>query len=359
MQRPQSNTLRNPALPHQKRKRNEYMGITDLLKDGQEAFNKGDWANASLIYDEVIKLAIEIEDDHVIALAHYRKGYSEMRQADYEESVRHYMEALNISTAIDDLSLAIDALRGLGTVHWQTGTYDMSAEFFKEAMLRAAEMEDKSVMGKVKIEYGNLLNFKGDLEAAIKEYRDAISLLSEAKEMAEESRAHNNLGDAFFRLERYQESIDEFKIAIRLGEDTCHFSRVAWARGNMALSMIELGQIQMAHDNLILSKDYMERIGDRVGLGDIREAMGLGHMMEGKFEQSEVELKAGLGVAMELDIPDRKAIGERNLGRLYSKMADKGRARLHLNKALGLFESIGMVLEARKVKTMLEELEKA
>jgi len=335
------------------------MGVAELLKDAQEAINKGDWANASRLYNEVIRSAIEIEDDKIIATAHYRKGYSDMRRADYEESVRHYMEALNISTAIDDVSLAIDALRGLGAVHWQTGTYDMSAEFFKEAMLRAAEMEDKSIIGKVKIEYGNLLNFKGDLDAAINEYKDAIHLLSDTKDMAEESRAHNNLGDALYRLERYKESIDEFKTAIRLGEDICHFSRVAWARGNMALAMIELGQVQLAHDNLILAKDYMERIGDRVGLGDIRVAMGLGHMMEGKFVLAEVELKAGMGVAMELDIPDRKAIAERNLGRLYLKMNEKDRARLHLNKALELFESIGMVLEARKVKTMLESIEKA
>ena len=333
------------------------MGIVELSKEGEEAFNKGDWANASRLYGEIIKTSLEIQDERFLAVAHYRKGYADLRRADYEESVRHFMAALNISTAIDDIALATDALRGLGTVHWQTGTYDMSTEYFKEAMLRAAEHGDMVLLGKVKIEYGNLLNFKGDLEEAIGVYHEAITLLSEGKDGAEESRAHNNLGDALFRLERYKEAIEEFKIAISLGEDACHFSRVAWARGNMALALIELGQVALARDNIILAKDYMERIGDRVGLGDIHEALGLAFMMDGRFNNAEVELKAGLGVAMELDIPDRKAIAERNLGRFYSKIDDKDKARLHLNRAMELFQSTGMLFEAKRVKMMQEKLD--
>jgi len=333
------------------------MAIGELLKEGEEAFGKGDWANASRIYGEIIKVSLDIEDDRYLALAHYRKGYADMRRADYEEALRHFMEALNISTAIDDVPLATDALRGLGTVHWQTGTYDMSAEYYKEAMVRASEHSDKALLGKVKIEYGNLLNFKGDLEGAMAEYKEAIGLL--AGDAAEESRAHNNLGDALFRLERYLESIEEFKVAIRLGEDACHFSRVAWARGNMALALIELGQVALARDNIIMAKDYMERIGDRVGLGDINEAMGLAFMMDGRFNNAEVELKAGLGVAMELDVPDRKAIAERNLGRFYIRIDDKDKARLHLNRAITLFEGIGMVFEAKRVKGLLDGLDAA
>jgi tetratricopeptide (TPR) repeat protein len=334
------------------------MGIVELSKEGEEAFTKGDWANASRLYDEIIKASLEISDERFLAVAHYRKGYADLRRADYEESVRHFMVALNISTAIDDISLATDILRGLGTVHWQTGTYDMSAEYFKEAMVRAAELGNGVLLGKVKIEYGNLLNFKGELELAIKEYKEAIVYLAEGKDGAEESRAHNNLGDALFRLERYKEAIEEFKTAIHLGEDACHFSRVAWARGNMALALIELGQVALARDNMIMAKDYMERIGDRVGLGDIHEAMGLAFMMDGRFNLAEEELKAGLGVAMELDIPDRKAIAERNLGRFYVKIGEKDKARLHLNRAMEHFQATGMVFEANRVKNMFEVLEK-
>jgi len=333
------------------------MVVAELLKEGDEAFGKGDWVTASRVYGEVIRASIEVDDDHVLAMAHYRKGFADMRRADYEESVRHFMEALNISTAIDDIAMATDALRGLGAVHWQTGTYDMSSEYYKEAMKRATEFGDKALLGKVKIEYGNLVNFKGDLEGAMEEYKAAIGLLHDAGDVAEESRAHNNLGDALFRLERYKEAIEEFKIAVALGEDSCHFSRVAWARGNMALALIELGQVALARDNLILAKDYMERIGDKVGLGDIHEAVGLAFMMDGRYNNAEVELKAGLGVAMELDIPDRKAIAERNLGRFYIKIDDKDKARLHLSRAMTIFESTGMVLEAKKVKAMLEAIE--
>jgi|GEM_PF-6525610 len=335
------------------------MGIVELSREAEVAFTKGDWGKASRLYDEIIKTSLEIQDERFLALVHYRKGYADLRRADYEESVRHFMAALNISTAIDDIGLATDTLRGLGTVHWQTGTYDMSTEYFKEAMVRAAELGDMSLLGKVKIEYGNLLNFKGDLEDAIKEYKAAITLLAEGHDEAEESRAHNNLGDALFRLERYKEAIDEFKIAVHQGENACHFSRVAWARGNMALALIELGQVALARDNIILAKDYMERIGDRVGLGDIHEAMGLAFMMEGRFNMAEVELKAGLGVAMELDIPDRKAIAERNLGRFYIKIDDKDKARLHLNRAMELFQATGMVFEANRVKSMQEKLDQA
>jgi tetratricopeptide (TPR) repeat protein len=333
------------------------MGIAELLKEGDVAFGKGDWASVSRIYGDVIRASIEIDDDLVLAMAYYRKGYADLRRADYEESVRHFMVALNISTAIDNIAMATDALRGLGAVHWQTGTYDMSADYYKEAMVRATELGDKALLGKVRIEYGNLVNFKGDLEGAIKEYKDAIELLHDAGDVAEESRAHNNLGDALFRLERYMDAIEEFKIAVHLGEDSCNFSRVAWARGNMALALIELGQVALARDNIILAKDFMERIGDRVGLGDIHEAMGLSFMMDGRYNNAEVELKAGLGVAMELDVPDRKAIAERNLGRFYIKIDERDKARLHLNRAMTLFDDIGMVSEARKVKAMLDGLE--
>lgn len=332
------------------------MPYKELLKQAESYFNKGDWGMASQAFGEVISLLEEVEDDRLLAVAHQRKGYADLRRARYESSIRNFTEALNISTAIDDINLAAEVLRGLGYVHWQTGTYELSAEYFQEALLRASEIEDMALLGKVKIEYGNLMNFRGELDKAIEVYDEAIQHLKETSDPIEESRAHNNKGDALFRKEMHKEAIEEFKIAIKMGEDNDHLSRVAWARSNAALSMIEIGQTSLAKDYIVLAKDYMERIGDRVGVGDTYEAMGLLHLAEGKFDEAENELRLGLGVATELDVPDRKAIAERNLGRLYKEMGRGNQARHHLSRAVQQFKDIGMKLEAEKAKAMLEAL---
>ena len=93
-----------------------------------------------------------------------------------------------------------------------------------------------------------------------------------------------------------------------------------------------------------------------VGEGDVHEAFGLTLMVEGKYEEAEKELRAGLGVANEVDVPDRKAIAERNLGRLYKVMGRDSVARAHLSRAAQMFDDIGMAHEALRTKDMLTGL---
>lgn len=163
-------------------------------------------------------------------------------------------------------------------------------------------------------ERGLELFSKGKLEAAMKEYQEAIR--SDAKLAA----AHNNLGSAYFAAARFEEAAAAFRRACELDDD------YGQAFFNLALTQIKLGHEKEANEMLNAAlRAYI--------------SAGGAHFTAGRFKEAEEAFRGMLQIDPEY-IP-----GLLRLGLVYNAMGRHEEAALNIRRVIARQPKNGLAHE--------------
>lgn len=187
------------------------------------------------------------------------KGEILMRQGLYQESLSLLDASLPAFLAASDVAV------------WQRLTQAAALariSRFDEADAELSQAESLArshhpeLLGECLLRKGTLAFHHGDAASAHSEYRAALQFAQQQKNDYLEAAALGSLGVAATRLERYDESIDWNRSALRLSRSLGAMSSVARIEGNIAWSYQEMGDLENA---LSLFRDAL-RDSARAGL---------------------------------------------------------------------------------------------
>ncbi len=133
----------------------------------------------------------------------------------YEQSLRYFLQALEVRNLSNDKLGTARTTNNLGLVQNKIGNYDQAIEYFRQSLTIKEEVNEIDGQIITLNNMGLAYKGKGDLTQAVSLYQQALQLAKTTKFPEGKGYAHQNLGEAYRRLGLLQRSLEECHQALR------------------------------------------------------------------------------------------------------------------------------------------------
>ncbi len=341
---------------------NEIDALRDKLDRAEKLSDKGEYAQAEQLANEVLALSDEkglLPKD--TALAHCILGDCFRLASRYDEAITNFQTGLAASEAALDLSLQARSLTGIATIEISRGNnHDAlhTAEIALEIAERAEDLEIESkvlnILGVINMVSGNYAIALDCLTRALRQreelgrkdyiastlcnigsvhchqgaYYLSIECLVRGLALAEEADDREamcptlgNIGSAYFALGDYSHALEYYTRALRIAEEVGY-------KTDVASNLASIGRIHFALDDRPRILDYFSRslsiaedIGDPELVAECLNCIAFLYMEEGNYSTASEYLNRAIDLNLRFgnmaeNIMLTNAVLQRKLGNL-------------------------------------------
>jgi len=329
----------------------------ELLNKAESYLVKGEYKVASGIVE---KFFIDVpEKDRAPPLlirAHLLSARALTYKAQYNEAIRHCLDALMLADRTSDVKAQAWSMRWLGYIHWRKGDFHKALEHGTDALRRARMAGEKELEGMLHVDMGSAYVGLGERQKGDTEQRTAIAILEMVPGSTELARAYNNLGDNLKRGGDVEKAAIYFSRCKATAGD--NISRKAWGGFNRADCLMEMGRLDEAKRELDEAIPLIERSGDSYGRAVAYKYLGLLNARTKDWSGAKRNLELARDLARQNAMPVAEAMVLRDMGRMYIWKGELAMARKNLTEARDIFKRHGSTAEAERTEKMIAEVTK-
>lgn len=194
------------------------------------------------------------------------------------------------------------------------------------------------------------------MQAAVEYLEEALAITRETGDTVRESRAANNLANAFLDLGRYeraeQAAVNALEVDRRCGD---RFGE-GIALEVLGCARRQQGRAAEAIDPLQQALAIYRELDDQAPAADALSELGETYLRLGRAADAITCLRQSLGIQREIGDLHHQAVTLRRLGLAQREANEPGQAREQFTEALRLFEALGEAANAAGVRTALNSL---
>ena len=332
--------------------------IKQLIAKGQAHFNKGKWAEASKDLTKaraaLDRMDLDIDGKKVLSEVLQLKAFAETRRGQYRTAILDAERSLEISHTIGDKEGEAEALCGLGHIHWLKSDLPKASDLFDQALVKARECAINVLIGKIRIEQGNVRASLLEYEEAKALYLEAAKILKVEKALSEHARAYNNLGFVLLLQKRYQEAVTALKTAMELADQAGDARLKNMAALNAAECFVMLGDQEVAAEMVGPVTEAMLEYDDKAGIASAYRIHGMIYTVMRQWPKAEGYFRKAYAIVKLSGNPEMEGAISREYGRMFIAKGDKERARVKLSEALEIYKKIGVKDKAADVQQILK-----
>ncbi|MFO7792250.1 MAG: tetratricopeptide repeat protein [Candidatus Saliniplasma sp.] len=250
----------------------ESKGYTDCKRGmGYLIWREGEFEEALELYQQVVKEAKELKDDHILSLTYIDMGNIYAQKGQNEKAIEYYersIPALKKQNSYKDLERAYN---NMGDQFMKMAEWEKAIEHFQKTMDYAKKIGDKRFIGWSYFNQAEALARKGDMEKAkkytdraekvMKPIREKIGLSSVERIRAIIQRMQGDLEKALSSMERSWSYIEDLDIPFPKAENSYELGRI----------YLEKDEPEKAKENLEKAKRKFERLGAYQYLDKVRK----------------------------------------------------------------------------------------
>ena len=258
---------------------------------GLAHYKMGDHHQATKHFMEYRSLALTLARLADISLAHVYLGDISTIKSNYSNAAYHYLEAIhnygtnNPSTLFKLEMPSVSALYAKqGAVLKQTSQMLQAVEAFRNAIHHAPDIKSRLP---VHNSLGNLFQSMGDYTGALQEYKEAVKLGEELNDLISLSWAHGNLGNVHLGLHQKDAALHHLKKALALTiEHESTPQAISRAYNNLGTAYQSMEDFKGAEENFNLALDQAIYGNDVAGQARARGNLGNLLMLSKKYERA-------------------------------------------------------------------------
>jgi len=206
------------------------------------------------ICEEILPLALELEDTVMIAYFLDVAGDLNRRAGNYDKAINQLSTSLNFKVGWTDLKDLSMTYNDLGRTYINKGDYELAGYNLLEA-LKLMEA-DENIMGQ-----GFYLNNLGALSDLQHDYRKGTTYYEKSLQLKESiqdstgiAASSTNLGISYFNLGDLEKSLSYHQTAVDIYRTTNKTTKLARSLGNLGIVHLELNNLTKAEE--ILKEAY-------------------------------------------------------------------------------------------------------
>jgi len=221
---------------------------------------------------------------------------AESAMAEFQRALEHGMEWG------DDLGLA-HCHRGIGYASWRMGRYEDSIRHYREALDGARRAGDEHLVGILKIDQGLLLETHGRYREALDSFDDAIDVLGKASDGYNLARAYNNSGEVYKDMGILEEAIRMYEDCLAVSEEEGNERMAGYALGNSAECYARLGKVRKAEEYAKRTLDIFKGRGDAYMVSGVHLTYGIMYTKMKDEKKMRRHFETAIGMLRELKFP--------------------------------------------------------
>ncbi len=364
---------------------------------GTVEWYRSNYQNALEHFEEALEIREDIDDKQGIANSLNNIGLIYYDREELEEALEYHKRSREIAEEIGNKWSVSTSLNNIGIIYYKKAEWDEALRYFEDCYWMDKKMGDDQGTAYALTNIGNIYLYKGDLKKALDNYKESLELERKIGNRRGEASALTSVGMIHSRKEQFDQALKRYEESLEIREEiedeegiATSYNHLGWLylyKGELeeALSSFEKGAevgSELELDNYLIDSyggiseclaekgEQKERSLDKAkkALEMAQETQGEekeeAHRILGKayrefneLERAEEELNRAKDITEEREHRMNRADVLYELGLLYSRQGDKERSRSILNDAFGIFEDMGLRLQANWCRSALIELE--
>jgi len=201
-------------------------------------------------------------------------------------------------------------------------------------------LEMRAVFGK-----GQFLAMLGDLQAALPFFTESLALCRKMHDMRAEAHTLDDIGLVYTNLERYNEAIEQYNLAMELERQIGQPWETALTLANLAEAESDVGRVDLALDCLERQEKIRRELNDEFGLSETDLGMADVYLMTGQPERALEKLIDTLPhwprFRAKEDGKESEIAAYRKLAFAYTAIGNYDAAAARLRQAMSLARALG------------------
>jgi tetratricopeptide (TPR) repeat protein len=274
-------------------------------------------------------------------------GEVHFEQGNYQEALRAFETALQLSKWGNDSLLTTTQVINIGYVHVYLGNLEKASEFFDESKTKLSAgslgqaLLRKRLEAQLQNNYGEVEYGRGNLKRSLYFFARSVSLWQEVDDRSGLALIHLNAGYSYLDSGSVNEATVEFEQALKLWREVGNWrgeARTLTAQGNLYTLLGDNYAALIAHR---LARDIFRRIGDQQG--EAVTSNGLGKVFEDLNRKQEAidNYSIALRLNQAIGNKDFEAVSGYYLGRVSRDLGDLARALEYYERSLALSRQSG------------------
>ncbi|KAI8120441.1 Tetratricopeptide repeat protein 28 [Lucilia cuprina] len=292
------------------------------------------------------------QHDRARALGHLGDCYDAL--GDYEEGIKCHERHLQLATSLQSFRDQERAYRGLGHSHRALGNLQEALVCLEKRLVVAHELGSPEVKA---VSYGDL----GNIHCALGNHEQAVNCLEHQQEIARElgdrmlvSDATSALGNVYQRMGDNDGALKLHKMDLEMGEHLGNAFMQARACGNLGAVYEAIRSyvdaVKFYEKQLALTADRLSKTYACGSLGRVFHQMG-------QHAQAINYLKQGLSIAQSINKSEDEAKIRHQLGLALRASGDNEGAKLQMETAAQLLESVRYDQRSPEARSSLFDLQ--
>ncbi len=306
--------------------------IMDLVEEDKHKLHRriattynlqGEW-DKTLVEAKKALSKSNIEDKETLKILSL-KGWSYMKQGDYEKALQIFKEEERIAERLGIESGRV--YHDLGTIYIRLGRLDEAVDLLKKAIHLREKEEELNELHKSLNNLGIAYKDKGDLKKCKEYFEKTLKVVKDHNLISEIPASLNNAGFINVQMGKLDKSIEFYERSIELGKRIGSKENQALSLGNLGDVYSKKGELYKARENILKAIEFMEAMDYSYGLIVDLQYLGSLNIKEGMFEEAEqdfqrsLELSRGCGNRMRGSISLNK-LGDLNILKGDLKLAE-------------------------------------
>jgi tetratricopeptide (TPR) repeat protein len=231
-------------------------------------------------------------------------GRTHLAHAAFEESMKHFQEALSMFERTNLQAGIGAALYGIGTIHRNNGRYPEALACFERALETYQALGDRRAIGQTYGSLGVLHYVRGESDLSLENFRKGIEILETMGDRMGSAMQTADMGLTYSRIGRLDEAIECLTKAHALEEAVGNRIEAGRTTGNLGSMYLERGDVSAAIDHYSRALAVAEEFEDRRQQAYWHSSLGNVNRLEKQFDEAQRHLDAAS------ELIDAIALGE-------------------------------------------------
>jgi CHAT domain-containing protein/tetratricopeptide (TPR) repeat protein len=312
-----------------------------LLTQGEQLISQGDYKRAIEIYKLTSKIAEQLNDKDITAIAIRGIGNVQRLQGNYSHALEQYQKSLKISEEISNKIGIAKALQNIGVVQCSRGDYIEALESFHKGLRIIEEIGDKLGLTIVLNNIGFVQNAQGNITEGLEQYQKSLKISEEIGDKPGIAVALSNIGTAYRAQGNYTEALEQYQKSLKISEEIGDKFVTAGALSNIGNVHYWQGDYAQALEQHRKSLKIMEEIGNKAGIASTLNNIGLVYQLQGNYTEALEQHRKSLKISEEIGDKPGIAGTLNNIGSAYQLQGNYTEALEQYRKSLKIKEEIG------------------